>query len=263
MRPTLRPLALGRVGLLMLGGLAAIVVAATAVASVNRLSGRATTTVDPLNDDPALAPIPTIQHSTMAQSIVVRVLFNGPSDVQFMEGSISDAPPPAHAGGPPLIQLREMDAGGELIDQFDEWNPRWWDVHEDEETHHVAVQDVAEGRFVFKFDPQVATLGISDVQAGLELTTLNIQPIIAAYCEGAAGDPGCEGVSCPGDVNGDGAVTLRDVWVVARAIASARGDRRWNLSADLDNDGVITARDLIIVVRSLIDRECRMHAASR
>ena len=58
------------------------------------------------------------------------------------------------------------------------------------------------------------------------------------------------------DLNGDGKVTGRDVAIVARAMPSEDGDRRWNPNADLNHDGVVDLADLKAVLRSLHDRDC-------
>jgi parallel beta-helix repeat protein len=63
---------------------------------------------------------------------------------------------------------------------------------------------------------------------------------------------------CPGgDVNGDGRVDSRDVRLVARALGSSPGQRRWNPVADLNHNGRVDLQDLLIVVRSSLDRTCR------
>jgi len=47
------------------------------------------------------------------------------------------------------------------------------------------------------------------------------------------------------------------VAVVARALFSQPGSRRWNPAADLNNDQRISLLDLFIVISSLHDRDCR------
>jgi len=59
------------------------------------------------------------------------------------------------------------------------------------------------------------------------------------------------------DLDGDGRVSGRDVAVVARALSSQPGQRRWNPSADVNHDGRVDLRDLFIVIRSLFRPECR------
>ena len=58
------------------------------------------------------------------------------------------------------------------------------------------------------------------------------------------------------DLNGDGKTTGRDVAIVARALPSEPGDRRWNPDADLNGDGAVNLADLKAVLRSLHDESC-------
>jgi CSLREA domain-containing protein len=59
------------------------------------------------------------------------------------------------------------------------------------------------------------------------------------------------------DLNGDGKVSGRDVAIVARALSSEPGERRWNPAADLDSDQRVGLRDLVIVISSMHERDCR------
>ncbi len=58
------------------------------------------------------------------------------------------------------------------------------------------------------------------------------------------------------DLNGDGKVTGRDVAIVARALKSEPGDKRWNPIADLNNDRVVDLSDLKAILVSLHDDSC-------
>jgi len=51
-----------------------------------------------------------------------------------------------------------------------------------------------------------------------------------------------------GDINGDGKVDLKDVYIVAKAYCSKVGDPRYDPQADLNSDGAVDIEDLIIVV---------------
>ncbi|HEY5624968.1 MAG TPA: dockerin type I domain-containing protein, partial [Dehalococcoidia bacterium] len=59
------------------------------------------------------------------------------------------------------------------------------------------------------------------------------------------------------DLNGDGTVTGRDVSIVARAMPSHPGHKRWNADADLNGDNVVNLADLKLVLLSLHDRDCK------
>jgi hypothetical protein len=59
------------------------------------------------------------------------------------------------------------------------------------------------------------------------------------------------------DLNDDGRVSGRDVAIVARALSSESGDKRWNPVADVNSDGCVSLLDLFRVTSSLHDRDCR------
>jgi len=53
---------------------------------------------------------------------------------------------------------------------------------------------------------------------------------------------------CDADINGDGAVTAKDVAAAAKAQPSSPGDRRWNPAADVNHDGEVDHHDVLLVV---------------
>jgi hypothetical protein len=62
-------------------------------------------------------------------------------------------------------------------------------------------------------------------------------------------------ISCT-DLNGDGNVTGRDVAIVARALPSQPGHKRWNPEADLTHDNAVDVGDLKSILASLHDPDC-------
>ncbi len=53
-----------------------------------------------------------------------------------------------------------------------------------------------------------------------------------------------------GDVDGDGAVTVKDATVIQRALANMKTPDNKNLNAgDVDNDGEITSNDVTLILR--------------
>jgi PKD repeat protein len=62
---------------------------------------------------------------------------------------------------------------------------------------------------------------------------------------------------CSADLDGDGRVDGQDVAIVARAVPSTPGDRRWNPAADLNHDGRVDVVDLSIVIGDMHDGRCR------
>jgi len=62
------------------------------------------------------------------------------------------------------------------------------------------------------------------------------------------------------DINKDGKVDGRDIAIVARALFTEEGDRRWNQAADVNGDEKVTLADLFRVIESSHDRECKKPA---
>ncbi len=56
------------------------------------------------------------------------------------------------------------------------------------------------------------------------------------------------------DLNGDGRVDGRDISIVARALFSEPGSRRWSPVADVSGDGKVNLVDLFLVIQSSHDR---------
>ena len=59
------------------------------------------------------------------------------------------------------------------------------------------------------------------------------------------------------DPNGDGKVNGGDIAVMARALFTRPGDRRWNPVADVNHDGQVDLMDLFLVIKSMHNKACR------
>ena len=209
-------------------------------------------------DDPTTEPIPVFEFPDSAQSIVLRVLFNSPTDVELVDWEVSDWPAPARVGQPPHISVEVFDDVGGLLEQFNSWHPLWTEDFGDDDQRGTTFETSGEGRFIFPFYPDVGTVEITDIELGQELIQIDAQQIVVDYCRENEGDPGCASViACAGDVNGDGVVTASDIVATARAIPSVEGDQRWNPDADANGDGVVNVEDLRIVIASFLDPACR------
>jgi len=216
-------------------------------------------------DDPTTEPIPVFEFPDSAQSIVLRVLFNSPTDVELVDWEVSDWPAPARVGQPPHISVEVFDDVGGLLEQFNSWHPLWIEDFGDDDQRGTTFETSGEGRFIFPFYPDVGTVEISDIELGQELIQIDAQEIVVDYCRENAGDPTCTDVvvpsptpaPCPADVNGDGKLTIRDLIEVARALWSHPDSPRWNPAADLNGDDFVSFRDFWIVLRSFSDPACR------
>jgi hypothetical protein len=63
-------------------------------------------------------------------------------------------------------------------------------------------------------------------------------------------------VRLAGDVNGDGVVNYQDLFLLARAYGSHRGDSNWNCYADFNADGKVDYIDLFILARNYGKIDC-------
>ena len=57
-------------------------------------------------------------------------------------------------------------------------------------------------------------------------------------------------VTIPGDINGDGTVSLADLVILATAYNSRPGDSKWNPNADINNNGKAGLTDLVIMAKT-------------
>lgn len=242
--------------------LLAILCVAVVVAAVSTLAAVGQTTGP--GDDPSQEPIPAFEVPDSAQSIIVEVFFNSPTDVDVIETAVSEWPAAGRAGGPPLISVEVLDDSGGLLEAYNAWHPLWVEHgkegNDEEETEDpqqgFVVEQSGEGVFIFPFYPDAETVSITDIELGEELIEVDVHRTVVAYCVENGDDPGCETV-CVGDVNRDGEVTITDLLLVAAAIGSTPDDSRWNPDADLNGDGLIDLRDLLIVVSEfLTNPEC-------
>lgn len=229
-------------------------------------------TPEPTAIDPAVEPIPVLESDRGAKSIIIRVFFNSPTDVEFTSGAVSKAPAPAHVGGPPLIQVEVLDGSGDLVEEYNDWHPLWTEIHGDHDDgnggehdedgnggghHAMVIAESGEGRFIIGYAPEIVSVKISDIELGQDLVEVDARRIIVDYCADKRDDPDCAGVPCPGDVDGDGRITVADIMAIGRAMHSTPDSPRWNPDADVNGDHVVGMTDLLIAVNSFTDPDCR------
>jgi hypothetical protein len=175
-------------------------------------------------DDPASAPIPTIEPFTSAESIVVQVVFNTPTDVEFALGTVSQAPPPALLDGPPLIKVEVFDVQGSLIQEFNEWHPLWIEAIDQSGDLEMIVEESGEGRFVIPFSADIGDVRITDLEMDQELISIDARQVVLDYCAATPSDAGCAAIPGPGQLpsaGGAGAESGSGSAVVMGVVASA------------------------------------------
>jgi hypothetical protein len=81
---------------------------------------------------------------------------------------------------------------------------------------------------------------------------------VKALADGVPGETDLENNVCLievkvnmiGDVNGDGKVNIVDIYMVAKAFGSNRGDQRYRLDCDLNRDDVINITDIWSIAKN-------------
>lgn len=181
-------------------------------------------------DEPGLGPAPTIVISDVAQSIVTRVIFNSPTDVEFISGVVSHAPAPGRFGAPPSIKVEVFDVGGALIETFNAWHPLWIESENEDGGLSFDIAPSGEGRYVFDFAPDIGIVKITDIELDLGLIEIDARQVVLDYCAGSPDDPGCASVPGAGQLPDTGSAPLDGsssslLWVtaIAGALALAGG----------------------------------------
>jgi uncharacterized protein (DUF2141 family) len=54
-------------------------------------------------------------------------------------------------------------------------------------------------------------------------------------------------VTLVGDLNDDGKVDVKDIYLAAKAFGSTTGESRWNADADMNLDGEIDLMDIFVI----------------
>ena len=142
--------------------------------------------------DPSVEPIPTIEVFDSAQSISTRVLFNTPTDVGLLSAGVSNLPPPALIGGPPLIRVVVFDVNWNLLVEFNEWHPLLVEHEGANGGLDTFVEESGEGCFLFPFAPNVGKVMITDIELGQELIEIDANHIEVDYCAANDSDSACE-----------------------------------------------------------------------
>ena len=59
-----------------------------------------------------------------------------------------------------------------------------------------------------------------------------------------------------GDLNDDGRVDMKDIYVIVKAFGSYPGHPRWSPVADLDMDDRVDIRDIYLVLKHFGEEDC-------
>lgn len=142
------------------------------------------------NNDPRTEPIPTFDSEDPSKATLVNVTFNGPDDVQVNFIRVVRQRPPGAAGNPPLLLVEVVNQAGNVLLQFNEWNPLHTRVYDGDHSHQIV--DTASMTIAFPFDRNHSRLRIFDLERDeVQLLEVDLEPAIDEFCRANPRDPDC------------------------------------------------------------------------
>lgn len=154
-----------------------------------------TTNID--RNDPRQASIPQLDFNDTAKSVVVRLKFINQGEVSVESIGVSQERAHTNVGNPPLLRVQLLNSTGNLVNEFNAWNPLWafeWE-HTGGEFPTVREKKIllqnASASIIFPFDKRVASMVVSDIPQNREIVSVNLAPTIRQFCEGNPDDADC------------------------------------------------------------------------
>jgi hypothetical protein len=142
--------------------------------------------------DPSVEPIPVLDFSDPAKSMVVRVDFTGRTEASFADAIVSFERAHTSIGDPPLLKLDLFDDQGAPAGSFNTWHPLWAFEETAAGGEHLRILDSGEGRFVFPFDPDLGTMKLTDIPLDEEVIEVDLTGAIRDFCVANPTDPDCD-----------------------------------------------------------------------
>jgi len=139
---------------------------------------------------PTTDPIPPLDFGEDARSIVVRLDFNADGSVTESSVEVVIGYSYGRVGDPPLLKARLFDDDGDVVDDYNAWDPHWVHVHGDD--HGLEILDNATGQFAFPFAADLQTFQLRDGATGDILAAVDLGPAIVFFCEENPDDAACE-----------------------------------------------------------------------
>ncbi|MDQ4132967.1 MAG: DUF11 domain-containing protein, partial [Actinomycetota bacterium] len=146
-------------------------------------------------EDPRFEPIPDLAGDLAdpAKSMMVRLAFNGRTDVAFQSAEIVHGPTRSRLGDPGLLRAEVVDHKGAVVDRFHPWNPRWAFSVDQQGRESKILLPKATGNFVFPFSANVATLRVFDRELNDQLLIeAPLDPTVRAFCEANPAEQQCQ-----------------------------------------------------------------------
>lgn len=136
-------------------------------------------------------PIPTVDFGSQVKSVVARLDFNGPDQVSLNTGKVAAGYPPTHLGDPPLLHIRLLDYQGQVLKEFNDWNPLLA-LEENGSTDSAITLPQATGRFVLPFFPTLKIMEIVDIPRQKTLASIDLgSAVLQPFCRQHPQDKDC------------------------------------------------------------------------
>jgi hypothetical protein len=142
--------------------------------------------------DPSKEPIPKLSSDERSKSMVVGLNFKSETDVELSSVEVSFERSRTHIGDPPLLDVKLLNDKGELISQFNSWNPLWSFQYDEDGHEHMVLLSEASGTITFPFQPDLQTMIVTDIPQKKRLILVDLFPPIRAFCEANPNDPDCK-----------------------------------------------------------------------
>jgi hypothetical protein len=159
-----------------------------------------TTATESLVIEPREAPVPELELSESAQSLVLVLQLTTPTSVELIESAVSLVRPPARVGGPELINVQALDELGGVVESYNDWHPLWVAEHghgddEGEHDHSLVIAETGVARIIVRFDPVIEMVRVTDIvedDQPIQLAEIDVGEIITDYCAEHPDDPACQ-----------------------------------------------------------------------
>ena len=134
-------------------------------------------------------PIPQFNFNDSAKSIVVRLNFDGPTNVSLISAAAVFGRAQTNAAKPAMLLVRLYDHYNNVVQEFNEWSPLL--VEALDVNPLVTTMPAAIGLFSFRFDPALRSMTVTDVGLNQELIEVDLVDAILDFCAAHPADPDC------------------------------------------------------------------------
>lgn len=141
-------------------------------------------------------PVPVLDLDTLDKSVVADFLFQKDVDsAQLDSVEIVYGIAHGHVGDPQLLDIDILDLNGSVVIGFTAWNPLWVFEEDAFGQERKQVLPYAHGTFTFPFRPEMAVMQMTDLETGVELASVDLVPVMHAFCRQNPGDSECSNVA--------------------------------------------------------------------